>query len=163
MSTSSPELLARVADTLEEDETLLRSLRGLRHLPGFVRPDVRARFVHQLCESPPLSDLDDVVAQARAQCSDQQNDQPAPPGASVVTTYQWDVTVEVDGERIGQIQCALDVEFDCTQLRRSGGTTDQAPPSADAPAELTLSVSVGSPVGSGQTPTLQYGPWMYPG
>lgn len=161
MSTSEAELIVRIADRLEEDDELVRSMQGLKRLPRFVRPAVRARLVHQLCESPPLSELNEVVTQARARCAEQIKDQSVEPGETVVYPFEWDVTIEVDAERVGQIQCTLDIEFDAARLWRSLKTTGEAG-NEGPPADLSLSVSVGAPDVSDATPTLQYGPWTYP-
>ncbi len=156
------DFVVRISDSLEEDEELLRSMRELKLLPRYVRPAVRARFVHQLSESPPLSELAQVVEQARARCAERIKDQSQPPGASVVYSLDWDLTIEVDAERVGQVQCNLDIEFDALQLWRSLQATDEASGSEGVPAQLSLSVSVGASAISSETPTLQYGPWSYP-
>ncbi len=162
MGTSDTDFVVRISDSLEEDEELLRSMRELKLLPRYVRPAVRARFVHQLSESPPLSELAEVVERARARCAERIKDQSEEPSASISYSLEWDLTIEVDAEPVGQVQCNLDIEFDALQLWRSLRTTDGAGGSEAVPAELSLSVCVGASAISSETPSLQYGPWSYP-
>jgi hypothetical protein len=157
------ELVARIADTLEENERLARTMRELRGVPRVVRPTVQARFVHRLCESPPLSQLHEVVEQARARCAEEVKDLSEAPKGTVVYPLSWDMRIEVDGQPVGQAQIHLDIEFDAVRLWRSLGTTKEGSGSGDAPADLNLSVSMGyGDSDSGPTPSLQFGPWSYP-
>ena len=127
MGTSDTDFVVRISDSLEEDEELLRSMRELKLLPRYVRPAVRARFVHQLSESPPLSELAEVVEQARAQmCRAGSKISRSRPARRSSYSLEWDLTIEVDAERVGQVQCNLDIEFDALQLWRSLRTTDEA-------------------------------------
>jgi hypothetical protein len=159
------EFVARMADQLEEDEGLARSMRELRGLPRFVRPAVQARFVHRLCESPPLSDLAGTVERARARCAERVKDQSVEPAGTVVYPLEWDLRIEVDGKQIGQAQINFDIGFDASRLWRSLRTTPGANASDDVPADLNLNVSVcvGDSESSAPTPTLQFGPWSYAG
>ncbi len=163
MDTPDSELVVRIADSLEEDESLGRSMRELKLLPRFVRPAVQARFVHQLCETPPLSDMADVVAQARARCAERIEDLSVTPGATVAYPLQWDMSIEVDGEQVGQAQIHLDIEFDALELWRSLGTAPRAGGTEDVLAQVSLSVSVGESALATATASLQFGPWSYPG
>ncbi len=162
MGASDTELVVRIADSLEEDEGLAQSMKELRLIPRFVRSAVRARFVHQLCESPPLSELAAAVEQARARCEERIKQQSLEPGATIVYPLEWDMTIEVDGEAVGRAQIHLDIEFDALDLWHSLGTAHRASGKDDVPAELNLSVTVGDLSSSGSSPSLQFGPWSYP-
>jgi hypothetical protein len=164
MGAPDTELVARIADKLEENEELARSMRGLRGLPRFVRPAVQARFVHRLCESPPLSELHEVVEQARARCAEHIKDQSEAPNGTFVYPLEWDLRIEVDGQRVGQAQIHLDIEFDAVKLWRSLGTPQEGGGSDDVPADLNLNVTMSYRDSDSSTPapSLQFGPWSYP-
>ena len=75
---------------------------------------------------------------------------------------QWEMSIEVDGEQVGQAQIHLDIEFDALQLWRSLGTAPRAGGTEDVLAHVSLSVSVGESALAGATASLQSGPWSYP-
>lgn len=162
MGAPDSEFVVRIADSLEEDESLMRSMRELKLLPRFVRPAVRARFVHQLCESPPLSEMAEVVEQARARCAERIKDVSLKPGSTIVYPLEWDLSIEVDGEQVGHAQINLQIEFDAIQLWRAIGATHVPSGSEDVVADVSLSVIVGDSAMSRATATLQFGPWSYP-
>ncbi len=162
MGTSDTEFVVRIADRLEEDEGLMRSMRELKLLPRFVRPAVQARFVHQLCESPPLSEMAEVVGRARVRCAERIKDASLEPGATVTYPLEWKLSIEVDGAQVGEAQINLDIAFDAVQLWRSLGSTQRASASEHPLADVSLSVSIGDSAITSATSSLQFGPWSYP-